>query len=257
VSVSVEIEGQCARVTIDRPDVRNALGLQHQALLEDAWARIERDPAVRVAVLTGAGEQAFCAGADMKAGDPEGADYLACERPHGFGGISLRGSLLMPLIARVNGHALGGGFEMVLGCDLAVAVEEATFGLPEPLVGRVAVDGGVALLSRALPSKLARELLLTGRRIDAGDALALGLVNRVVPRAELDVAVAELVERLLAAAPLSQRAIKDLLRRGEGLDPRAATALAPPSLLRALTSADGTEGSRAFREKRTPRWEAQ
>jgi len=256
VSVELVVEGHVARVTIDRPEVRNALDRAHHALLEDAWARIEADPDVRVAVLTGAGETAFCAGADMKAGDPEGVEYLALERPHGFGGISLRTSLLVPVVARVNGHALGGGFEMVLGCDLAVAAEEATFGLPEALVGRVALDGGVPLLAAALGPKRARELLLTGRRVDAGEALALGLVNRVVPRAQLDAAVDELVERLLAAAPLSQQAVKDLLQRGTGLDARAAAALAPASLLRALGSEDGAEGPRAFRARRKPEWNA-
>jgi crotonobetainyl-CoA hydratase len=145
---------------------------------------------------------------------------------------------------------------MVLGCDLAVAVEEATFGLPEPLVGRVPLDGGVPLLAAALGPKRARELLLTGRRVDAEEALALGLVNRVVPRAQLDDAVAELIERLLAAAPLSQRAIKDLLARGAALDARAAAALAPASLVQALGSEDALEGPRAFRSRRKPEWKA-
>lgn len=256
MSVELVVEGHVARVTIDRPSVRNALDREHHALLEHAWERVEADPQVRVAVLTGSGETAFCAGADMKAGDPEGLDYLALERPHGFGGISLRTSLLVPVVARVNGHALGGGFEMVLGCDLAVAAEEATFGLPEALVGRVALDGGVPLLAAALGPKRARELLLTGRRVDAEEALALGLVNRVVPRARLDEAVAELVERLLEAAPLSQRAIKELLALGAGLDARSAATLAPASLVRALASEDGAEGPRAFRARRKPEWKA-
>lgn len=252
MSIRLEVSGHRATVTIDRPGVLNALDGEHARALEDTWTALAADERVRVVVLTGAGERAFCAGADLKAGDPEGLAYLQARNPHGFGGISLRPRFPHPVLARVNGHALGGGLEMVLGCDLAVAAEEATFGLPEALVGRVPLDGGVALLARALPPKLARELLLTGRRIAADEALALGLVNRVVARAELDAAVEELVERLLAAAPLSQRAIKHWL--AGPADPVAAREAVPDALLRAVDSEDGAEGPRAFREKRKPVW---
>lgn len=255
MTVAVDVRGDRATITIERPEVLNALDGVHARALEETWTALERDERVRVVVVTGAGERAFCVGVDMRADGPEGIDYLAARDPHGFGGISLRRRFPYPVIARVNGHALGGGFEMVLGCDLAVAVEEATFGLPEALVGRVPLDGGVALLARALPPKIARELLLTGRRIDAEEALALGLVNRVVARDQLDAAVDELVAALLAAAPLSQRAIKALLSGSADVPIERVRAEVPPELLAALGSRDGAEGVRAFREKRAPRWE--
>lgn len=254
MSIRVETRGARADVTIDRPDVLNALDADHQDELERAWRELEADERVRVAVLTGVGERAFCAGADMKAGGPDGLDYLRARCPTGFGGVSLRTASRPVVVARVNGHALGGGFEMVLGSDLAVAAEGASFGLPEALVGRVPLDGGVALIARALTPKLAREVLLAGRRLDAAEALELGLVNRVVAADELDDAVDALVDDLLAAAPLSQRAIRDLLAAGEGLRVEAAQALAPASLVAALASEDGVEGARAFREGRKPVW---
>ena len=120
-----------ARVTIDRPDVLNAIDAASERELQAVWERIEADPQVRVVVLTGAGERAFSAGADMKGGSgATGLDYWANERPGGFGGIALRETLDVPVVARVNGHALGGGLEMALGCDLIVAADHASFGLP-------------------------------------------------------------------------------------------------------------------------------
>jgi crotonobetainyl-CoA hydratase len=246
VSIDVRIDDAgVATVVIDRPERRNALRLADQRELDAVWQRLEATAGVRVAVLTGAGDQAFCAGADMKAADPDGLAYLEHRLESGFGGISLRRTLPVPVVARVNGHALGGGFEMVLGCDLAVAADHATFGLPEALVGRVPLDGGVALLAGALPPKLAAELLLTGRRLSAAEALELGLVNRVVPGSELDAAVAELVAARLAAAPLSHAAIKEMLATGDPV---------PPRTLRALSSEDGREGVAAFGERRPPVW---
>lgn len=243
-----------ATITIDRPAVRNALDAAHQDRLDRVLRQLERMDAVRVVVVTGAGDRVFCAGADMKDPGPEGLDYLAARRPAGFGGLSLRTTLLAPVVGRVNGHALGGGFEIVLGCDLAVAAEHATFGLPEALVGRVPLDGGVALITRALGRKLAAEVLLAGRRLDAHEARELGLVNAVVPSDQLDDAVDDLVARLLRGAPLSQRAIKDMILQGDGLGARGAHDLAPESLIRALGSLDGAEGVQAFREKRDPVW---
>lgn len=250
MSVAVQITDHRADVVIDRPEVLNALDAEHQRRLVAAWDEVERDERVRVAVLRSVGDRAFCVGADMKADDPEGLDYWLRPQPFGFGGISRRPGLRVPTVARVQGHALGGGFEMVLACDIAIVGEDATFGLPEVLVGRLPLDGGVRLLAEAVPPKVARELLLTGRRIDAEEALALGLVNRVVPTERLDDVVDETVERLLRGAPLSQQAIKDALARGGD------TAVASPALVVALCSRDGSEGPRAFRERRNPIWEA-
>ncbi|HEY8583531.1 MAG TPA: enoyl-CoA hydratase-related protein [Capillimicrobium sp.] len=250
MSVRVRVDGPRATVEIDRPEVLNALDVAHREQLEGIWDELERDDRVRVVVLTGAGDRAFCVGADMRADDPEGMAYWSAARPGGFGGISLRTTMLKPVIARVNGHALGGGFEMMLACDLAIAVPDATFGLPEALVGRVPLDGGIAHLLRAVPPKTAAELLLTGRRIGAAEASRLGLVNAVVEPARLDQEVDALVERLLAAAPLSQQAIKAAARSGGD------TSQPLPALIAALESEDAAEGVRAFNERRAPVWSA-
>jgi crotonobetainyl-CoA hydratase len=245
-----------ARVTIDRPERLNAIDETASRALIEAWETIERDPSVRCVVLTGAGTRAFSTGADMKqqAGAKTGLEYWATARPGGFGGLALRETLDVPVIARVNGHALGGGMEMVLGCDIVVAARAATFGLPEPRVGRLALDGGIALLARRLPHVQAMGLLLTGRRIDADEALRLGLVNEVVEPDALDDAVARWVADILACAPSSLRAIKQMVRGGAGLSPQAAQALRTPALVAALTSDEQDEGVRAFLEKRSPRW---
>lgn len=244
-----------ATVTIDRPDRMNAVDAATESELMAIWNEIEADRAIRVVVLTGSGERAFCTGADMKGGSGVGGlDDRAAPRPGGFGGIALRETLDVPVIARVNGHALGGGMEMVLGCDIVVAAEHATFGLPEPRVGRLALDGGVALLPRRIPHALAMGMLLTGRRIGAAEAQGWGLVNEVAPGADLDAAVARWVADLLACAPLSLRAVKQMVRAGEGLAPRQAQMLRLPALVEALKSSDQDEGVAAFREKRAPQW---
>jgi len=244
-----------ARVTIDRPEVLNAIDVASERELQALWARIEADPEVRVVVLTGTGERAFSAGADLK--ERPGAsqlDYWATERPGGFGGIALRETLDVPVIARVNGHALGGGLEMALGCDLIIAAEDVTFGLPEARVGRLPLDGGMTLLQRQVPFHQAMGMLLTGRRISAAEALRIGLINEVVPRAELDSVVKRWVNDILSCAPLSVRAIKQVARRTAHLTAREAQAARLPAVIAALRSKDSEEGVRAFVEKRKPVW---
>ena len=191
----------------------------------------------------------------MKSGDTRsGLEYWAAPRPGGFGGIALRETLDVPVIARVNGVALGGGFEMVLGCDIIVACDDASFGLPEPRVGRMPLDGGMTLLARQIAFRPAMGILLTGRRVAAREALGLGLVNEVVPRSELDAAVERWVGEILACAPLSVRAIKQVVRRTARLSAREAQAQKLPALIEALQSQDAQEGVQAFREKRPPVW---
>jgi len=254
--IRLDIRDYVARVTIDRPAVMNAIDAGAEAELEALWSKLECASDVRVVVLTGTGDRAFCVGADMKsAGGRTGLDYWASARPGGFGGISLRDTLDLPVIARVNGHALGGGFEMVLGCDIVVAAEEASFGLPEPRVGRMPLDGGMVLLQRQIPYRLAMGLLLTGRRITAGEAASFGIVNETVPRRELDAAVDRWVADVLACAPLSLRAIKQAVRRTAQLAAADAQALRLPAVIAALRSRDAEEGVAAFREKRPPSWE--
>jgi crotonobetainyl-CoA hydratase len=272
--VHCHIADHVARVTIDRPEVLNALDAAAEAELQAIWRRLEEDRAVRAIVLTGAGDRAFSAGADMKSGTSKsgtsGADgsgeaardgagagglaYWAEARPGGFGGIALRETIEVPVIARINGHALGGGFEMVLGCDIAIAVAEATFGLPEARVGRLPLDGGMALLQRQIPYRHAMGLLLTGRRISADEALAMGILNEVVPRGDLDRAVDRWLADILACAPLSVRAIKQVVRRTAHLTASEAQAQRLPALIAALRSDDSEEGVRAFIARRKPVW---
>jgi enoyl-CoA hydratase/carnithine racemase len=160
-------------------------------------------------------------------------------------------------VARVNGHALGGGMEMVLGCDIVVAAENATFGCPEPRVGRLALEGGIAQLPRRIPHVWAMGMLLTGRRISAAEALRFGLVNEVVPHAGLDAAVDKWVADILACAPLSVKAVKQMVRKGAQLSPQEAQMLKVPALIAALNSTDQDEGVQAFVEKRAPVWKGQ
>jgi len=251
-----EVKDHVARVTIDRPDVLNAIDAASERELQKIWSEIENNRDVRCVVLTGTGERAFCTGADMKGGSgASGLEYWALPRPTGFGGIALRETLSVPVIARINGHAVGGGFEMVLGCDIIIAAEEATFGLPEARVGRLPLDGGMTLLQRQVPFHLAMGLLLTGKRIKAAEALRIGLVNEVVPRAELDAAVARWIDEVLACAPLSLRAIKQVVRRTAQLSAAEARGQLLPELAKALQSDDSKEGVRAFIEKRKPVWQ--
>ena len=255
MSVLYEVRDFVATVTIDRPDVLNAIDLATEAELQRIWTDLEQRSDARVVVLTGAGERAFCVGADMKNSTASsGLDYWARARPGGFGGIALRDTLNLPVIARVNGFALGGGFEMVLGCDIVVACDEASFGLPEPLVGRLPLDGGMTLLPRQIPHRVAMGMLLTGQRISAAQALAYGLINAAVPRADLDATTAKWVDQILACAPLSVQAIKQVVRQTSAMTPIQAQALRLPTLVAALQSEDSQEGVRAFQEKRKPVW---
>ena len=253
--VHFEIKDHVARVTIDRPEVLNAVDAPTERELEKIWQSIEGNRDVRAVVLTGGGERAFCTGADMKGGSgASGLEYWAMARPNGFGGIALRRTLDVPVIARVNGHAAGGGFEMVLGCDIVLAAEQATFSLPEARVGRLPLDGGMTLLQRQIPFRAAMGIMLTGRRVPATEALALGIVNEVVPRAGLDEAVDRWLTDILSCAPLSVRAIKQVVRQTAHLSASEAQATRLPALVEALASEDSEEGVKAFVEKRKPNW---
>jgi enoyl-CoA hydratase/carnithine racemase len=254
MNVLFTVQNHVATVTLSRPEAMNAVDLATEAQLQAIWTQIENDPEVRVVVLTGAGERAFCAGADLKNPSITGLEYWAAPRPGGFGGIALRETLNVPVVARVNGYALGGGFEMVLGCDIVVACEDARFGLPEPRVGRMPLDGGMVLLQRQVPFRKAMAMMFTGKPVTAAQALEMGLVNEVVPRAGLDAAVARWVDDILACAPLSLKAIKQVVRQTGAMSPKQAQALRLPALVEALNSQDGDEGVLAFQQKRKPQW---
>jgi crotonobetainyl-CoA hydratase len=186
--------------------------------------------------------------------DKTGLQYWADLDPNGFGGLSLRTTLDVPVIVRVNGYALGGGMEMVLGADIVVAAESAQFGLTEPRVGRLALDGGISQLVRKIPYTQAMGLLLTGRRAPATEMAALGLVNEVIPAAELDAAVDRWVQQILACAPTSVRAVKQMVTQTMHLSAQDARRVRLPALMEALDSSDSAEGVLAFQEKRRPVW---
>ena len=254
--VTLSIENHVATVVIDRQHVLNAVDATAQARLNEIWDRLEKDPSVRAVVITGAGTRAFCVGADMSSAavDKTGLEYWAGLDPNGFGGLSLRTSLDVPVIARVNGYALGGGMEMVLGADIVIAADSAKFGLTEPRVGRLALDGGIHQLVRRIPYTQAMGMLLTGRKADAAEMQAMGLVNEVVPADELDAAVLRWVDQILACAPTSVRAVKQMVTQTGHLTAKEARGLRLPALMAALDSDDSTEGVRAFQEKRPPVW---
>ncbi len=255
MTAALDVVDGVARVTIQRPQRMNAVDAATTARLEEIWVQIEADPSVRCVVLTGEGEKAFSAGADMKAdGGKSGLEYWASGSPNGFGGITFRDSLKVPVIARVNGLALGGGLEMVLGADIVIAADHARFGLTEARVGRLPLDGGMVMLQRLIPRNIAAGMMLTGRMVGAAEMAGFGLVNAVVPMADLDAEVERWIADIRACAPLSLRAIKAMIRRTAQMSAQDAFAAKLPELLDALGSEDQNEGVTAFLEKRAPVW---
>ncbi len=249
---SVERDGPLTLVTIQRPDSRNALNRAAHEELADIFDVFAADPDQWVAILTGAGDKAFCAGQDLKA-QADGADLRP--PPRGFGGLSSRFDLDKPVIAAINGIAFGGGFELALACDIIVALESAKFALPEPKVGLAALGGGIERLPREIGLKQAMGLMLTGRAIPAEEGRQLGFVNEVVAD-DVVGAARRWANAILACSPMSVRATKEAVLRG--LDtPLAASAEAVwayPAMARMLASEDASEGPRAFAEKRPPAW---
>lgn len=253
MTVRCEAIGEVLVITLDRPKA-NAIDVATSEELYAAFDRLRREDALRVAVVTGAGERFFSAGWDLKAGEAVDADH----GPGGFAGLTELFDLDKPVIAAVNGLALGGGFELALAADLIVAAEHAEFALPEAGLGIIADSGGVLRLPRLLPRAVANELLYTGSRMTAPEAARWGLVNRVVPGPDLLGAAMELAVRVAGSAPLSLAAIKEIVRATEG-EPveRAFHTMRTadlPAYRAMLTSEDAEEGPRAFAEKRTPRW---
>ncbi len=240
-------------ITLDRPPA-NAIDIPTSQALYAAFNRLNEDDALRVCIITGAGEKFFSAGWDLKAGESADADH----GDGGFAGLTEFFALDKPVIAAVNGLALGGGFELALAADLIVTAEHAEFALPECRLGLVPDSGGVLRLPRRLPEAVATELLFTGARLTAADAARWGLVNRVVPRGtELDAAVG-LARRVAESAPLAIAAIKEIGRASAGLavsdgfDVLRSGKL--PRYQAMLGSADAEEGPRAFAERRRPQW---
>lgn len=252
--IVAERDGAILWITINRPAALNSLNPLAHRELSAALDQYAADGALRVAVITGTGERAFCVGSDLKSRSIRNADDHPAT---GFGGISHRFDLAKPVIAAVNGLALGGGVEIVAACDLAVAADHTEFGLPETKVGLAALGGGgLQRLARTLPLKYAMELVLTGRRFGAEEAKRIGLINDVVPRTELRARVRQLAEQIIEGAPLAVEASKQVMLQSLAMpDLTAALRARYPAAERMLASEDAMEGQRAFVEKRKPRWQ--
>ncbi|WP_406411855.1 crotonase/enoyl-CoA hydratase family protein [Streptomyces sp. NBC_01614] len=248
--VRTETIGSALLITIDRPKARNAVDASVAAGLSAALDQLEADPGLRVGVLTGAGGT-FSAGMDLKAA-------LAGESPdipgRGFGGLT-QAATTKPLIAAVEGWAMGGGFELALGCDLIVAADDARFGLPEVSRGLIAAGGGVIRLPKRIPHHLAMELLLTGEPVTGERAGRLGIANRVVPAGETVAAALQLAERIAQNAPLALAAVKELVRAADGASEDWAFAVQARHMAQLAASADVREGMTAFTERRSPVWQ--
>ena len=252
--VVYEKKGRVACVTINRPEVLNAIHPPTLEELNGVWADYIQDDGLWVAIFTGAGERAFCAGADLKYRVQE-ADEGALRRP-GIRKEHVLDQCGKPVICAVNGYAVGGGLEMALRCDIIVAADHARLGLPEPRRGLLSDTGGVVRLPRRIPYHLAMGMILTGRLISAQEALAIGLVNEVAPMDDLMPAAERWAQEILECAPLSLRAAKEIVSRTLDLPEAVATRSIESlhSVRRLRDSQDYVEGPKAFAEKRKPVW---
>jgi len=250
--VTVHRDGRLLEITINRPDVRNCLHPPAHEELDEIFDAYFADPELWVAIITGAGDKSFCAGNDLI--------YSASGKPmhiplSGFAGLTSRRDMHKPVIAAVNGFAMGGGFEVALACHLIVAEASANFALSEVKVGLIAGAGGLIRLPRAIPAKIATELVLTGRRINAEEAHRLGVVNRVVPDGLARKAARELAAEIIAGSPTSVRLSLKLMEHTQGISDTIDAITEPTDVLdELLTTADAVEGVTAFAAKRPPEW---
>ncbi len=248
----VERDGRLLVVTLDRPQLYNALHPAAQFELEGVWDEFAADPELWVGIVTGAGDKAFCAGNDLKF---QAAGGEMKRNRSGFGGLANRFGLNKPLIAAVNGFAMGGGFEIALACDLIVAAENAVFALPEGRVGLMAGAGGVHRLPRMIPQKQALGMILTGRRVPAQEGKELGFVNEVVPRGQALAGAKLWAAQILECGPISVRASKEAVYRGrDEASLETAVNVQYPEQQLLGESEDFVEGPKAFAEKRPPVW---
>jgi len=256
-AVEVKVEDRIATVRLNRPEAMNAVDPDMRALLHKTWERIRSDDDIWVTIITGAGEKAFCTGSDLKKTMPLKESFAS----QTFGPeISGAGRMIdgldmdKPLIAAVNGYAMGGGMELALACDIRICSENAQFALSEVKVGSIPGSGGTQRLPRAVSLSNAMLMLLTGDRVDASEAHRIGLVSKVVPQGELMNAARDIAGRIAANAPLSVRAVKRLVR--QGLDLPLAQAIDAERYVFGLLygSEDRIEGRKAFAEKRKPNY---
>jgi enoyl-CoA hydratase/carnithine racemase len=249
---TVEDDGPVRVVTLNRPEVMNALHTPAHEELAQVWDEFARRPDLWVAIVTGAGDRAFCAGNDLKAQAQHGPVRLA---QTGFAGLTHRFDLDKPVIAAVNGVAMGGGFEIALACDLIVASEPAVFALPEVLVGLIAGAGGLHRLPRMIPQKQALGMILTGRRVSAAEGAGLGFVNEVVAPDQLMAAARRWAGLILECSPMAIKASKQTFYGGfDEPTLEAAIGKVYPAHAANRASEDYIEGPRAFTEKRRPVW---
>lgn len=253
--IRIERHAAVWEIILDRPKA-NAIDSVTSRALGLAFIAFRDEPTARVAILTGGSQKFFSAGWDLKAAASSGSegDY----GPGGFAGLTELFDLHKPVIAAVNGLAVGGGFELALACDLIVAAEGVEFFLPEATIGVIPDAGGILRLPRRLPHAIAMEMMLTGKRLSAGEALRFGLINQIAAPGELMMQARALADRIVAAAPLSTIAIKAVVAATQGLSIpdgyRAMRSGAIPAYERVKKSDDYFEGARAFAEKRPPVW---
>lgn len=260
MTVRAESRDSVLIVTLQRPDARNALNMEMREALIETWRRYRDDDALRVAVLTGAGEEAFCAGADLR----EIGEYYRSmtpiarrergEREAGLGGITRNFDPRKPIIAAINGACLAGGLEIALACDFRIAAVHATFGLPEVCRGILPGAGGTQRLPRTLPFGVAMEMILTGAPIGAEAAQRWGLVSKLAPVGELMKCALDVAKRIAANGPLAVRAARDAVYQGADLPLDQALRLEQFHAEPLRQSEDAQEGVCAFIEKRTPRF---
>ena len=251
--VAVDTHDHVAVVTLDRPEALNAISGSVATSLGEAFSSVAGDEDVWVAVLRASGTKAFCVGADLKERAEFSLDDYRANRKLVAGMFEALRAIPQPTIAAVFGFALGGGFELALACDLVVAAEGTELGLPEATVGLLAAGGGTQLLARSIGETRAKELIFTGRRLDAAEAKDLGLVTEVVERAELDATATRLAARLCESSPVALRSAKAAI--GAALGPlEAGIRREDEEWAKVIASADRREGIEAFNDKRPPRW---
>ncbi len=253
-SVIYEIEDRIAYVTINRPEAYNACDQPTYDRLAEVWADFAGNDDAWIAILTGAGDKAFCAGSDIKQNfnsAPRPADnFAAAERRDLMRGLEI----WKPVIAAINGHCNGGGLEQALSCDIRIASDNAQFGLGEVLLGLLPGGGGTQRLPRTIPLGHALWMLYSGERIDADEAHRLGLVNKVVPFEDLLPTAKAMAETLLKAGPLAVRAIKQAAIQGMSMPLEDGLRLEQHLFHLLASTEDSSEGTRAFAEKRQPQW---
>jgi enoyl-CoA hydratase/carnithine racemase len=255
MSIEIERHGAVWVVTIARPEVMNCLDAAANLELGEVWTEFSESSDVQIAVLTGKGDRSFSAGADLKSLIPAQRSAVTGGKAAtwGFGGGLARGRVMnKPIIAAVNGHCLAGGLEMALACDIRIASHNARFGLAEVKWAIIPGAGGTQRLPRAVPLGMALEMILTGDPIDADEALRVGLINRIVPQAELVAAALELASRIASRGPVAVRAARRAVYEGLGRDFEAGMAIEEFLFNESIRTEDASEGPRAFAEKRTP-----